>query len=191
MTPTRQAAVGWSTMRGRFCTAVWSRRRESPSHAASSLFSSSPSHSRMSSAPMRVVKTDVFLVGSGPASCTYARTLLESTSQRLFMAEMGSQQSSILGENLKNAAYFQHNIAAFQHVIVGHLHPLEPGNTSLPGASATYAVGGMASHWTCATPRPHADELPETYSKTEWDRLYTASEELLGTNLTPFDGLIS
>ncbi|KAL8291669.1 hypothetical protein RQP46_001927 [Phenoliferia psychrophenolica] len=140
---------------------------------------------------MRVVQTDVFLVGSGPASCTYARTLLDSTDKHLFMAEMGSQQSSILGENLKNAAYFQKNIAAFQHVIVGHLHELEPNNTSLPGASATYAVGGMASHWTCATPRPHEDELPDTYTATEWNRLYTAGEQLLGTNLTPFDGLVS
>ncbi|KAK4702938.1 bifunctional polynucleotide phosphatase/kinase, partial [Phenoliferia sp. Uapishka_3] len=140
---------------------------------------------------MRVVQTDVFLVGSGPASCTYARTLLDSTDQRLFMAEMGSQQSSILGENLKNAAYFQKNIAAFQHVIVGHLHELEPGNTDLPGASATYAVGGMASHWTCATPRPHEDEMPDTYDAKEWDRLFTAAELLLGTNFTPFDELVS
>ena len=56
---------------------------------------------------MRIVQTDVFIVGSGPAGCTYARTILESTDKVVFMAEMGTQQSSILGENLKNAAYFQ------------------------------------------------------------------------------------
>jgi hypothetical protein len=56
---------------------------------------------------MRVVETDIFLVGSGPASSTFARTLLDATNKRLFMAEMGPTESATLGENLKNGAYFQ------------------------------------------------------------------------------------
>ncbi len=76
----------------------------------------------------------------------------------------------------------------------GHLHNLEPGNKDLPGASATYAVGGMATHWTCATPRPHPDEMPQNlpYSddQNEWDRLYTICEKLIGTDQEPFKHLV-
>ncbi|ORY21517.1 hypothetical protein BCR39DRAFT_553373 [Naematelia encephala] len=76
----------------------------------------------------------------------------------------------------------------------GHLHTLAPGNKDLPGASATYAVGGMATHWTCATPRPHPDEMPKDlpYSddEAEWDRRYSFCEKLIGTNQSPFDDLV-
>jgi pyranose oxidase len=54
-----------------------------------------------------IYDTDIFIVGSGPAGCTYARLLLDSTNERIFMAEMGKQHSQILGENLKNSPYFQ------------------------------------------------------------------------------------
>jgi len=107
-------------------------------------------------------ETDIFIVGSGPAGCTYARIILDKTNESIFMAEMGRQHSQIPGENLKNSPYFQkvalitnnqcatpcthvrfQNAGAFTHVIQAHLHNLSPGNEDLPGASATYAVGGM------------------------------------------------
>ncbi|CAD6586338.1 MAG: Pyranose 2-oxidase [Tremellales sp. Tagirdzhanova-0007] len=143
---------------------------------------------------LEVVDTDVLIIGSGPAGCTYAKSLLEGSDFKVLMVEMGTQQSSILGENLKNAAYFQRNMDAFSHVIMGHLHQLDPGSKDLPGASATYAVGGMATHWTCATPRPHRDEMPTDlpYSgdDEECDRLYTIAEDMIGTHRNPFDDLI-
>ncbi|KAK4689154.1 hypothetical protein P7C73_g963, partial [Tremellales sp. Uapishka_1] len=140
------------------------------------------------SAHIPVLETDVCIVGSGPAGCTYAKVILDRTDKRVFMAEMGTQQSSVLGENLKN------NIDAFSHVIMGHLHNLEPGNKDLPGASATYAVGGMSTHWTCAVPRPHPDEMPTDLpwsdDKAEWNRLYSYCERLIGADPEPFQHLI-
>ena len=51
---------------------------------------------------LEVVDTDVLIIGSGPAGCTYAKSLLEGSDFKVLMVEMGTQQSSILGENLKN-----------------------------------------------------------------------------------------
>jgi 2-polyprenyl-6-methoxyphenol hydroxylase-like FAD-dependent oxidoreductase len=48
------------------------------------------------------IHTDVLIIGSGPIGCTYARTLLEQPGIQVTMVDMGSQQSSIKGENLKN-----------------------------------------------------------------------------------------
>jgi ribulose 1,5-bisphosphate synthetase/thiazole synthase len=61
----------------------------------------------MSDRSQPIYETDVFIVGSGPAGCTYARILLDKTNQRIFMAEMGVQHSKVPGENLKNSPYFQ------------------------------------------------------------------------------------
>jgi len=74
----------------------------------------------------------------------------------------------------------------------GFLHnnqnPEQDPELNLPGAAATYGVGGMATHWTCATPRHHPTmERSEIYSDEEWDRLYTAGEALLNTHRHEFD----
>ncbi len=55
---------------------------------------------------IQIINTDVFIVGSGPIGCTYAKILLDRTDKHVFMAEMGSQQSKVLGENLKNVGLF-------------------------------------------------------------------------------------
>jgi pyranose oxidase len=63
--------------------------------------------------------------------------------------------------------------------------------TNLPGAGVTYAVGGMATHWTCATPRHHPSlERSSIYSDQEWDRLYREAETLLNTHRHEFDNSI-
>lgn len=51
---------------------------------------------------MKTVHTDICVIGSGPAGCTWTKVLLEQTSKQVFMAEMGEQEGARPGENRKN-----------------------------------------------------------------------------------------
>ncbi|MEV3972850.1 pyranose oxidase [Streptomyces sp. NPDC050698] len=65
-------------------------------------------------------------------------------------------------------------------------NPEQKKHVNLPAAAATYAVGGMATHWTCAVPRFHprverrngGEEYPIDDKKM--DGLYDEAENLLG-----------
>ncbi len=71
---------------------------------------------------------------------------------------------------------------------INNHNPDQKVSTNLPGAAVTYAVGGMTTHWTCATPRQHPTvERDDIYSDEEWDRLYTEAERLLNTHSDQFD----
>ncbi|MER7404924.1 pyranose oxidase [Streptomyces sp. NPDC000070] len=73
-------------------------------------------------------------------------------------------------------------------------NPEQKKHTNLPAAAATYAVGGMATHWTCAIPRFHAQverrngdqEYPIDDKKM--DELYDEAETLLGRQTSVFAG---
>ena len=59
---------------------------------------------------------------------------------------------------------------------------------NLPDAAATYAVGGMATHWTAAVPREHPTiERSILIEDSEWERLYDESEKLLKKSNTLFE----
>jgi pyranose oxidase len=70
-------------------------------------------------------------------------------------------------------------------------NPDQDPNKNLPAAAVTYGVGGMATHWTCATPRHHPTmERSDIYDDGEWDRLYKEGERLLNTHADQFDHAI-
>jgi pyranose oxidase len=71
-------------------------------------------------------------------------------------------------------------------------NPEQRTHLNLPAAAATYAVGGMATHWTCAVPRFHP-EVERQYAgqrypidEKEMDRLYDGAEALLARSTSVF-----
>jgi len=57
-------------------------------------------------------------------------------------------------------------------------NPDQKAEFNLPAAAATFGIGGMATHWTCATPRQHPQlERWAGIPGSSWDELYTEAEE--------------
>lgn len=87
--------------------------------------------------------TDVFIAGSGPISCTYARHIIDNTSTtKVYMAEIGSQDNPVIGAHHKNSIKFQKDIDKFVNIINGALQPISisPSDTYQP----TLAVAAWA-----------------------------------------------
>jgi pyranose oxidase len=85
-------------------------------------------------------------------------------------------------------AAFQVDSHKYQGFVHNNQNPDQNPNVNLPAAAASYVVGGMATHWTCATPRHHPSvELADCISPAEWDELYPQAEALLGTRTDVFD----
>ena len=83
---------------------------------------------------------------------------------------------------------YQFDAAKYDGFVLNNQNPDQDPVVNLPGAAVTYGVGGMATHWTCATPRHHPTlERSDIYDDAEWDRLYTAGEGLLNTHQHEFD----
>jgi pyranose oxidase len=60
---------------------------------------------------------------------------------------------------------------------------------NLSASAATRVVGGMATHWTCATPRQlKGIERSDLFTDDEWDSLYTEAEGYLRTSRDEFEG---
>ncbi|KAH7871076.1 pyranose 2-oxidase [Lentinula edodes] len=181
--------------------------------------------------PRRIIQCDVFIAGSGPIGCTYAREILEKCDSSVlrprnavYMAEIGAQESPVVGAHLKNAVKYQKDIDAFVHVIQGALQPVSipvsdthqstlGGNSWTPpinskqnqlvicgqnpqqsrednlGATAvTRAVGGMATHWTCACPTPHSEETTSSpIPRNELDSLLARARDFVKVDSTVFD----
>lgn len=85
-------------------------------------------------------------------------------------------------------AAFQVDFKQYAGFVHNNQNPEQDPYTNLDAAAVTYAVGGMATHWTCATPRHHPTmERSDLLSADEWDRLYGEAERLIGTRTDAFE----
>ncbi|VDB88531.1 unnamed protein product [Peniophora sp. CBMAI 1063] len=72
-------------------------------------------------------------------------------------------------------------------------NPRQDIQKNLAAEAVTRCVGGMATHWTCATPEFHRDvERPRIFEDRErddkeWELLYEAARGLIGTSDKEFD----
>ncbi|KAF8608603.1 pyranose 2-oxidase [Ceratobasidium sp. AG-I] len=75
--------------------------------------------------------------------------------------------------------------------IQGPHNPQQKDEDNLPGCAVTRTVGGMATHWTCACPRPHQEERNENpIPNDEFDQLLTRSEKLLNVHDDQYDNSV-
>ncbi|MDQ3761396.1 MAG: pyranose oxidase [Actinomycetota bacterium] len=93
---------------------------------------------------------------------------------------------------------FQYDPTEYSGFIKNAQNPDQNRHENLDAAAVTYAVGGMATHWTCATPRFHKEvELSWTSPAgvehkypiplDELDQLYQQAEEIICTTNKAFD----
>jgi len=67
-------------------------------------------------------------------------------------------------------------------------NPEQDPYVNLPGEAVTIGVGGMATHWTCSTPRMHPTiERSPIVSDDDWDRYYSEAEKAFKTTQHAFD----
>lgn len=83
---------------------------------------------------------------------------------------------------------FKVDLKKYKGFVANNENPEQSPYDNLPENSVTYAVGGMATHWTACTPREHPTiERSPLYTNDEWDRLYGDAETILKTNQNMFD----
>ncbi|KAL4746045.1 hypothetical protein BDW72DRAFT_207697 [Aspergillus terricola var. indicus] len=152
----------------------------------------------------RVLECDVLIIGSGPVGATYAREILDpasgalSKTPKVIMVETGAQESKVPGEHKKNAVAYQKHIDSFVNLFATSVPTRVDANLKLPpnfngqnkeqniyhnldANGVSRNVGGMSTHWTCATPRQHDLERSDIFEYATWDKLYERAEELIGT----------
>ena len=162
------------------------------------------------------IKTDVLIVGTGPLGCTFARILAQD-GRKVIMIDSGPQLSARPGRHMLNSFINQQMTNLFSNVIQAHLqtisvphhstyiselspyaywapsqranfeNPRQDPSKNLPHAAATYAVGGMFTHWTGTAPRQYPPERTPLISAEEWARLYPIAEKLLNVHHGGFE----
>ncbi|KAJ6070611.1 hypothetical protein N7467_011930 [Penicillium canescens] len=136
---------------------------------------------------------DVLIIGSGPIGATYAKEILQPESERdvsqnnpkVIMVEAGAQESKIPGEHKKNAVAFQKQIDSFVNGKQNFNGQNQEQDiySNLDANAVSRNVGGMSTHWTCATPRQHKEiERSPIFDDNTWEKLYKRAEQLIGTD---------
>ncbi|XP_068712210.1 uncharacterized protein [Montipora foliosa] len=83
---------------------------------------------------------------------------------------------------------FKVDLDKYKGFVGNNENPEQSPYENLPDAAATYAVGGMATHWTACTPREHPTiERSSLLPPHEWDKMYEEAETILKTNQNMFD----
>jgi pyranose oxidase len=86
---------------------------------------------------------------------------------------------------------YQVDFKRYDGFVLNNQNPEQDPAVNLGAEAVTYGVGGMATHWTCATPRHHpVVERSDLVPDEEWDSLYADAEILLNTNTDAFDHAI-
>ena len=170
----------------------------------------------VSSGTTETIKTDVLIVGTGPLGSTFARILAQD-GRKVVMVDSGPQLSSRPGRHMLNSFVHQQMTNLFNDVIQGHLqtisvpqhstympelspyaywaptqrtnfeNPNQNPTKNLPHAAATYAVGGMFTHWTGTAPRQYLPERTPMIGAGEFEKLYTIAEKYLNVHNEGFE----
>ncbi|ELU37653.1 GMC oxidoreductase domain-containing protein [Rhizoctonia solani AG-1 IA] len=149
---------------------------------------------RMGSLPKesKTAGADIFIAGSGPVGCTFARTILdraEAAGKRIhiYMADVGS----IDGPHVIDAALQKVSVAGKENRYSPYYNPNQKEALNVPDCAMTRTIGGMGTHWTCACPRPEPGERTESpLSKGEFDSLLKKAEDLLQVRDDQYDDQI-
>ncbi|KIJ44752.1 GMC oxidoreductase [Sphaerobolus stellatus SS14] len=169
-------------------------------------------------ADQNAVVYDVFIAGSGPIASTYARTILDKNKDaKIYIAEVGSQDSAVPGAHLQNSLRFQKDSGSFAQMVKASLQPVSvpPNDTyqptlaraawspslakplfrelNLPAASVTRTVGGMGTHWGYGCPIPDEKELTKLMKyipKSELCQLFKQAQVIFKVHTDQFDGSI-
>jgi pyranose oxidase len=85
-------------------------------------------------------------------------------------------------------AAFQVDFAKYRGFVRNNQNPDQDPGANLGAAAVAYGVGGMATHWTCATPRHHPEiERSDVLDESEWEQFYQEAERLLHTQTGVFE----
>ncbi|HWG97811.1 MAG TPA: pyranose oxidase [Pilimelia sp.] len=83
---------------------------------------------------------------------------------------------------------FQIDTDRYRGFTLNGQNPDQDPAANLGAAAVTYGVGGMATHWTCATPRHHPEiERSPLLTDAQWGALYEEAERLLNTHVGVFE----
>jgi pyranose oxidase len=87
-------------------------------------------------------------------------------------------------------AAFSFDLNQYKGFVINNQNPNQEDYDNLGMAAATYAVGGMATHWTCACPEQHPIERTDIISNNEWNVLYEEAKKLLNVSTKEYDNSI-
>lgn len=164
------------------------------------------------------LSTDVLVIGTGPIGSTYARILVAAghdvvmvdAGAQLTAVPGAHMRNHHVYQHNKNVfedlvagnlqPYSVPSQSGFENTLdrtafwarsdkaFNYHNPKQDPNRNLDNAGGTYAVGGMFTHWTAATPRQHPElERTPIIPADEWDRLYDVAEGFFNTHADQFE----